>query len=183
MRQKNKKSVSEEDVVFDDDNVANSLKKLHEKLKQAVALKQEYLDGWQRAKADYANLKKEQNRLHIVVRVEAKTELLHEFLDLADSFDLAFSNKKAWEELPQDWRIGMEHIHSKLLSIFKAHRMSVIDPAGKVFIQALHHSMATVATNDKSEDGKVAEVLQKGYLMDGELMRAARVKVYQYNKK
>jgi molecular chaperone GrpE (heat shock protein) len=57
---------TEEEFVPEDEAVdgPSALKKLREKLKKAVEEKQEYLDGWQRARADFANYKKEEATLY-----------------------------------------------------------------------------------------------------------------------
>ena len=54
------------------------VKKLREKLKKAVEEKQEYLEGWQRARADFANYKREEAGLHTDKEARIKANLVED---------------------------------------------------------------------------------------------------------
>lgn len=166
--------VDEEGV---EQSCAEKIKDLRNKLKVCENERTEYLAGWQRAKADYINLKKseEENRKSIVKF--AKEDLLHELIDLADNFEMAFANKEAWEEAPANWRLGVEYIYNKLSSILTAHGLEAIDPLGQVFNPAEHHALGQKEVEDKELADKIVFVSKKGYRLNGKLIRPAEVKI------
>jgi molecular chaperone GrpE len=185
------KNNEEEDIVFEAANedgeteeLANpqaALKKLREKLKQCQEERQEFLEMSQRLKADYVNLKRDEEKRRTEMMQFAKSGLLLEMLDLADSFDLAFANKQAWESVNENWRKGVEYIYGKLISVFEQNGLEMIDPLGKTFNPEEHHSVAAVKLSDlpdtEAGDNKVLEVVQKGYKLNGRVLRPAKVKV------
>ena len=158
-------------------NLVAKIKQLRDKLKVCQKERQEFLETSQRLKADYINLRKDEEKRRVEMAAFAKTGLLAELLDLADSFELAFANKKAWEEVNQNWRRGVEYIYGKLTEIFKAHGLAQIDPLGQPFDPEQQHSVGALDTNQKGEDNMVLEVVQKGYQLAGRVLRPAKVKV------
>lgn len=157
--------------------LGGDLKRLREKLKEAESKAAEYLAGWQRAKADYLNLKREEEEAKKELAAFAKKPILLELIHLADTFDLAFSNKESWESVPLNWRQGVEYIHKELLTILDRHELAQIDPLGLLFNPEEHHSVGALETDDPNEDNKVIQVLKKGYKLNGQVIRPAQVKV------
>lgn len=156
------------------------LKKLKNDLKICKKEKQEYLDGWQRDKADFINAKKEQEESKKQFISFAKEGILHDILPVADSFDMAFSNKEAWESVDKNWRNGVEYIYSQLISILENNGMKAINPMGEEFDPNKHSSIESIEVDKKEDDHKVVEVLQKGYSLNGKITRVAKVKVGKY---
>ena len=154
-----------------------SIKKLREKLKTCQKERQEFLEMSQRLKADYVNLKRDEEKRRGEMAQFAKSSLLLELLDLADSFDLAFNNKEAWESVNENWRKGVEYIYAKLITIFEQNDLMMIDPLGEIFDPEEHHSVMTTPVENESEDNQVLEVVQKGYKLNGRVLRPAKVKV------
>ncbi|KKR13712.1 MAG: Protein GrpE [Candidatus Woesebacteria bacterium GW2011_GWA1_39_21b] len=168
-----------EDIEFDDtDGVCqDKLKKLRAELKSIQTERAEYLAGWQRAKADYLNLKREADKEKQDLAKFAREGLLHELLPLADSFDLAMNNRETWEQAPPNWRQGVEYIYSQLQVILRDNGLEPIDPLSEKFDPIKHHCLATIETDKVEDDDKVLEVLKKGYIMNGKVVRPAQVKV------
>lgn len=171
----------EEDVTFESEdeteNSAAAIKKLREKLKLCQAERQEYLETSQRLRADYVNYKRDVEKEKEELAKFAKSGLLTELMDLADSFELAFSNKPAWESVNENWRRGIEYIYSKLITIFEQNGMEEINPLGQPFDPVEHHSIAVIDAATAADDNKVLEVVQKGYKLHGRVIRPAKVKV------
>lgn len=165
-------------------NPAAALKKLREKLKVCQTERQEFLETSQRLKADYVNLRRDEEKRRVEMSQYAKANMLVELLDLADTFDMAFANKEAWESVNENWRKGVEYIHAKLLGIFEQNGLVLIDPLGAEFNPAEHHAVGFVPIDPTSPDGfrgtmdnKVLEVVQKGYKLNDRVLRPAKVKV------
>ena len=171
----------EDDIVVEDleDSDNNTVKKLRDKLKKCVEEKQEYLDGWQRSKADFVNARKKDEEMRSGLISFAKEGLILDLLTSVDNFDMAFANKEVWESVDKNWRIGIEHIHSQLLKTLEEHGLEQFDPIGEQFDHNRHDSVETVVTDKKEEDHKVLEVMQKGYILGGKVIRPAKVKVGQ----
>jgi len=181
----------EEDLSFVEDeetkltegiSAASKLKKLREELNKCQAEKQEYLAGWQRAKADYINLKKESDKEKQEIGAFAKSSFVSEILPVLDSFHMAFGNKETWEQAPENWRKGVEYIHTQLLNILRDHGVEVIEEVRVAFNPEIHQAIGTIDTSVESEDNLVLEVVKPGYKMKEKVVRPASVKVGIFNK-
>ncbi len=178
---------AEDDVVFDDiednDAFSDKIKKIQKKLKVCMTERQEYLDGWQRAKADSINTKKsEEGRRKELIQF-SQEGLLLDVLPVLDSFEMAFSNKKVWESVDKNWRKGIEHIHTQLVNVLKQYDLKSFDPLGEYFSPSQHDSVESVSADTKSDDGKIIEVLQCGYVLNDKVIRPAKVKVAVFKNK
>ncbi len=173
-----------DDIVFEEEGEysADTIKKLREKLKKCTAENKEYLDGWQRAKADFTNLKKDTEKQKQNFVKFAKEDLLSEILPVLDSFEMAFANKEAWEKVDKSWRSGVEYIHGQLKTVFENNGIVEISPLGDTFDPNKHNSIELVDTDDEQKDDTVVEVVQKGYMLNEKVMRPARVKVARFKK-
>lgn len=158
------------------------VKKLRERLKKAEEERKEYLDGWQRAKADYINSKREEEEERAKAALRAKERIIIDLLPVLDSFELAFANKSAWESVDSNWRIGVEYIHAKLLTVLSEHGVRKIGKVGDVFDPRVHQSVESVLVQREEDNEKVLEVMQAGYTIGERVIRAARVKVGNYQK-
>lgn len=185
----NKNSIdnsNNEDIVFDEEGVVNKseLKKIRDKLKQCIKEKQSNLEGWQRTRADFVNIKKENEKSRIELKKYANEQLILDILPVLDSFDMASANKKAWESVDKNWRDGIMYIQSQLLSTLEQNGVIKIDAINKEFDTNLHNSIEVVKTNKKESYNTVAEVLQNGYMLNGKVIRPAKVKVFMgFSKK
>lgn len=161
--------------------MGGKLKKVKEELKACQAERSEYLDGWQRAKADYLNLKKEHEANKHEIGKWAKEGVLSDLFTIADSFEMAFGNKEAWEQAPENWRKGIEYIYNQLQTIFRDHGVEEINPKiGDKFNHAEQEPIATIETENEKEDDEIVEVIKKGYKLHGKIARPASVKVKHF---
>lgn len=151
-------------------------KKLRAELKKAISEKQEYLAGWQRAKADLVNAKKEFEEQRKRISSFANESMANEILPVLDSFDMAFSNKEAWEAIDENWRKGVEYIHTQLVGILKDHGVEEIKTDGEKFDPMSHISSESIKDG---ESGIIARTIQKGYKTKDGVIRPARVVVYE----
>jgi len=177
---------AEDDVVefeFNDDgeeDLKKTLKKLRADLKQAKREKEEYLLGWQKERADFANYKKDEDNRRIMFSESVRERILTRFLSIIDSFNMAFSNKETWDKVDENWRKGVEYIYGQMSSIFEEYGVKAIGEVGETFDPNIHQSIEMVITDKKENNHKVAEVIQKGYKLGERVMRPARVNVYEY---
>jgi molecular chaperone GrpE len=178
-----------DDIVIEEDqetessfknNKNSKLQKLQEELETCRKEKQEYLDGWQRSKADFINARKrdEEDKKNILKYAEAN--IISEIIPTLDAFDMAMANKDVWEKADKNWRTGIEYIYSQLKGVLESKGLKKIDPKGENFDPNLHHSVELVKTDDKQEDGKIVEVVSSGYSLNGKIIREAQVKVGEF---
>lgn len=172
--------VFENDAEFIEKDPKQAIDKLRQKLKETEAEKQEYLDGWQRAKADFINSRKRDADLQADIVKFANENLITDIIPVLDSFDMAMQNKEAWEKAPKEWRTGVEYIYNQLLSTLSQNGLKQFNPTGQIFDPKLHEAVDTIETTDPGEDGKILEVLQKGYSLNDKQIRSAKVKTGKF---
>lgn len=181
MTEDNNKNEEIEDVEFVEEdgegNTKDPVKSLRERLAKAVSEKQEYLNNWQRERADFQNFKKDESA-RLTRNAEAVRErFIEDLLPVLDAYDMAFSNREAWEKVEQNWRIGVEYIHQQLLKVLENYNVTPIKISiGDKFDHNLHESIETVE-GDGAED-TIAFVIQSGYMFGEKVLRPARVKVF-----
>lgn len=176
------KDVEVDEVSFEDEDTEltpASIKKLREKLKNAVAEKQSYLENWQRDKAEFVNLRKRDQEGRDLYLLFAKEKILDELIPVVTSFELAFTNKELWESVSKEWRDGVTSIYAQFQGVLTKNGLKAIDPTiGEAFNPHMHEAVMNTNTTDTALDHTIAQVLQKGYLFNEKVLRPAQVAVY-----
>ncbi len=166
-----------------EEDLKKTLKKLRADLKACKAEKEEYLTGWQKERAEFANYRKQEEDRKAIFSEAMRERILTRFLTVSDSFDMAFANKEAWEKVDDNWRKGVEYIYAQMNTIFEEYGVKAIGEVGESFDPNIHQSIDVVETNKKEQDHIVANVIQKGYKLGERVIRAARVNVYEFKEK
>jgi|YelNatPaOPRAMG01_1025707.scaffolds.fasta_scaffold06268_2 molecular chaperone GrpE len=153
------------------------IKELEEKLAESEKLKQEYLEGWQRERANFLNYQKDVNkRIEEIVKL-ANEELITELLNVLDSFDISINSLNIEGLTPTEKNIvrGLELIQSQLLNILKLKGLEQISvKKGDMFDPTIHEAMEVV---EGEKEGEIVEEIIKGYKLNGKLIRPAKVKI------
>lgn len=149
------------------------IEKLKKKIEELEREKEEFLGGWQRSKADFANYKKEEKERMQGLMEYVRQEFLFSFLSLIDNLERAEKELKEEEKSSKTVQ-GFLQIGKQLREFLKSQGVKEIEAKGKEFNPSLHEAIATVQ-GEKS--GKVIEVLEKGYMAGNKLLRPAKVKV------
>ncbi len=177
-------SAASDDVVFEDEAEENNpqavIKKLREQLKACQQEKQDYLEGWQRAKADFINARKDEERERGELRTYAKATLLHELFPIVDNFERAMADKEVWEGVPTNWRVGVEYLYTQLAKVLTDHGVEALGRVGEKFDPSIHQSAEAIPTDDHAKDDTLASIYEKGYRYHGRLLRPARVRIWHY---
>jgi len=155
---------------------------LRVRLKECENERDEYLDGWKRAKADFVNLKKEEFENRKNLEIMFKESILSDFLTVTDNFEMAFANKDIWESLPNGWRQGIEHIYAQLIGVLESHGLSIIESKGKKFNPKEHRAIGSVEVDSEDKDNIILEELQRGYRLGGKVVRPSQVKIGIYKR-
>jgi molecular chaperone GrpE len=139
-----------------------------EKLKRE---RDEYLAGWQRAKADFANYQKDEARRNEEFAKWALAAFISELLPIIDSFDVALAETKSETEV-----MGLKLIRSQLLSTLAKYGLEPIPTEkGAAFNPELHEAVSHEPA-DQPED-TIVEEIQKGYRLHTRVLRPSRVRV------
>jgi molecular chaperone GrpE len=131
--------------------------------------------GWQRARADFANLKRRTEEQRAEFATVASDRLLVRVLDLADDFDLAVEHVPPnYKDTP--WVEGIEAIDRKLRALLEAEGIDPIEPEGEPFDPQTQQAISYEDTADVP-DGTVIKVLQRGFVIGDRVLRPALVAV------
>ena len=181
---KKSKSVdnSDEEFVSEEENGTDTIKKLREKLSVALKEKQEYLDKWQRDAAEFKNIRKRDQEDNDRFRKYAVEGILSEILPVLESFNMAFSNKEAWEKVDKNWRVGVEYIANQLKGVLESNGLKELNPLGETFNPSLHEAVEFKEVNKESENQKITSVIQKGYSLQDRVLKAPKVVVGEFKK-
>lgn len=165
-----------------EEDIKKTLKKLRDSSKLCNKEKEEYLLGWQKERADFINYKKQEDNIKANLSEAIRERILIRFLTVMDSFNMAFSNKEAWNKVDDNWRKGVEYIYSQMNTIFEECGVKSIGETGEIFDHNIHQSVDVVKTEKKEMEHKIALVIQSGYKLGERVIRPARVNVYEYEE-
>jgi molecular chaperone GrpE len=157
------------------EEAVDELTSLRQELEEARAREAEYLDGWQRARAELANARKRFQREQERSYSSAKADLLVRLLPIVDDFERAF------EALPDNpssvtWVEGVKLIHQKLQALLEQEGVAPIEATGKEFDPFLHQALTHEPSEDVPEGRVIAEV-QRGYQVGDRVLRPSVVRV------
>jgi molecular chaperone GrpE len=144
---------------------------------QAIVKANEYLDGWQRERAEFFNYKKRMDRELSQGGQNAFGNAIRRYLDIADDLARALkSTNRPTEGNGAIWAEGIDLIHRKLVSAFEADGVKMIEIEGKYFDPNLHEAISSEDSQDH-ESGQIIDVVQPGYILGERVIRPARVRV------
>jgi len=135
----------------------------------------EYLDGWQRARAELTNIQSRLADEKIEQRQQTTKEITQELLTLSDNFSAMTEHVPA--KLAKDsWTAGVLHIARQLDQVLADFGITRIEAEGKQFDPQLHEAVEQVKKSPLSS-GSIIEVIQAGYQLGDDVLRPARVRV------
>ena len=138
-----------------------AIKSLREKLKKAVAEKQEYMKGWQRARADFANYKREEANINADREERMKGSFIEDLLPALDTFEMALKHAPSTE---------LELVHQQLTQSLQKLGVERFGKVGEAFDPYRHEALA------QKGDGETVESLERsGYSIGNKIIRAAQV--------
>lgn len=146
------------------------------KLTECQKLNDEYLNGWKRAKADFLNYKKEEDGRIKRFLDYNNEEFILDLLPILDNFYIA-TNKMPRELTDNQWVKGILKIKEQLTDFLTSRGVEEIkSQIGKEFNPNFHEVVEEVK-KDGVESGAIVEEIRKGYILNGKVIRSAKVKV------
>ncbi|MEK7503268.1 MAG: nucleotide exchange factor GrpE [Patescibacteria group bacterium] len=159
----------------DESDFKDRIKKIKEELRSCQKIKEEYLAGWQRAKADFINARKDEEKRMEEFAKFANKNILSDFLAVGDSIDMALRHAESE---------GVRQIKGQFAEILKRNGLSEIESAkGLKFNPEENEAILEENVETEAEDGVIIEELQKGYKLWNRVLRPAKVKIGVYKVK
>lgn len=136
-------------------------------------------DRYLRLAADYDNYRKRTAREAQQARLRGQGDLIKGMLDSLDDLD-RFAHLDPATTDAKTVIDGVAMVEKNLFKALANVGIETIDPVEMPFDPNLHEAVSTIGANSPDEDHIVAQVYQKGYMLNGQLLRPARVVVKQY---
>lgn len=135
---------------------------------------EDYLAGWQRAKADFINYKKRQDEATMEFKKYIEEDFILEILPVLDNFNEALKHIPG-NEAQSEWIQGIMQIKKQIEDFLRQHGIQEIKTFGEKFNPEFHESIEI--TESDRESGTILEEGRKGYTLHEKVIRAAKVKV------
>ena len=135
----------------------------------------EFSDGWQRERAEFANYRKRVDRDREMERQNSKIDVIKKYLAVNDDFERALKNIPQ-ESVQTAWLEGLKLIEQKLKNLLDGEGIAPIPAENKAFDPVLHEAISH-EENPDFESGQIIEVVQKGYTIGDRVIRPALVRV------
>lgn len=162
--------MSEEELEATESRAESKIEKVKQELATCKKEKQEYLDGWQRAKADYVNALKRFDEDVSRAKVQGMVKTAEAFIPVMDSLARASTQG----DIPE----GFQAIMKQLESAGKAVGLASFGEVGEAFDPSMHEALGQEPTDDPTKDDTIAQVLEKGWKVKDSVVRPAMVRVY-----
>ena len=148
---------------------------LKKQLTETEKLRDEYLNGWQRCKADFENHRKDDAEKIKDMTEFVKADLLLQALQVYDNLQIAKGH------IPDDiknnqWAKGILQIESQFKDFLENSGVEKIETENKQFNPELHEAIEGIEQNDQ-ENGTIIKTIQEGYRLNGQVIRPAKVKI------
>ena len=160
-----------------------NIEELKKKLEECEKQKCEYLSSWQRERADFLNYKKEETERVGELFKYANEAFSLKILTILDNFEII--EKKFPENLKKNENVkGLLMIKNQISDFLKAQGVVAIKSIGEKFDPNFHEAVEQVemkgngsASSPQKESGTIIEEIQKGYKINGRLLRPVKVRV------
>ncbi len=133
-----------------------------------------------RLTADFDNTKKRLNKRTEELVKYANEKIVEELLSVIDDFDRALGSLDEGHDI-QTIKDGMHMVQKTFHKILEQNGVAAIETAGKVFDANFHEAVGEVVDNDQEEDSIAGEV-QRGYTLNGRLVRPSRVQIIKHSE-
>ncbi|MCE9541699.1 nucleotide exchange factor GrpE [Candidatus Kaiserbacteria bacterium] len=153
--------------------VQAKMQKLKDELATIKSERQEYLDGWQRCKADAINAKKELALDMQRALLRGKESMAEDLLPVLDSFDMA-AGSESWLSVDENWRAGMEQVRNQLLDVLARYGIERFGKIGDAFDPYIHEAVQEL-DDVAGESNTIARILRYGYKSSSRVIRPAQV--------
>ena len=169
----NENSLSDE-IISDEvqSTISNTDARLEQLEKEHETLKSQYV----RIAADFDNFRKRQSRDQDDLKIQLISKSLSAILPIVDNFERARQQLKPESEEAQALHRSYQGLYKQLVDVLKQQGVAPMRVVGQRFDPSLHEAVLREPNNEYEEDINIEE-LQRGYHLDGKVLRHALVKV------
>ncbi|MDD4910483.1 MAG: nucleotide exchange factor GrpE [Candidatus Omnitrophica bacterium] len=146
------------------------------KLKEAASKAEEHYDKFLRLHAEFDNARKRWEKEKVEFAKYACEEIVLNLLSTVDNLERAIELAESKHEDFQGFLKGMEMVLAQLYELLRGHGLAPINTKGRPFDPNTQEALMQQESKDVDE-GVVIEELQKGYMLNGKVIRTAKVKV------
>ena len=163
-----------EDINAEDlkNTISNNDARLEQLEKEHEPLKSQYV----RIAADFENFRKRQSRDQDDLKIQLVSKALTSILPIVDNFERARQQLKPESEEAQALHRSYQGLYKQLVEVLKQQGVASMKVVGQQFDPTLHEAVLKEPSEDFNEDF-IIEELQRGYHLEGKVMRHALVKV------
>jgi molecular chaperone GrpE len=138
---------------------------------------QEYLDGWQRERAEFTNYKRRVDKEREQAYQNAVGVIVRRYLEVLDDLERALKNPPADGD-GAAWAGGIDLIYRKLLAALESEGVQQMEAEGQFFDPTRHEAISQEPSREH-ESGQIIEVVKNGYVISDRVLRPALVRVAQ----
>jgi molecular chaperone GrpE len=153
-------------------SISNNDARLEQLEKEHETLKNQYV----RISADFDNFRKRQSRDQDDLKIQLVSKTLTAILPIVDNFERARQQLKPESEEAQALHRSYQGLYKQLVEVLKQQGVSTMKVVGKQFDPNLHEAVLREPSEELEEDC-IIEELQRGYHLEGKVLRHALVKV------
>ncbi|MBN2639232.1 MAG: nucleotide exchange factor GrpE [Bacteroidales bacterium] len=135
-------------------------------------------DKYLRLYSEFDNFRKRNIKERAELQLSASKDLILDILPVVDDFERAIQSFEA-HNLSDEAKEGIQLIYNKMMNILKQKGLEVMDVNGKEFDTDLMEAITNIPAPSDDLKGKVVDAIQQGYLMNGKVIRFAKVVVGQ----
>lgn len=151
-----------------------------EEMEQKIAVLEQTVakdkDDYLRLMAEFDNYRRRTSQEKIELVSMASVETIKGLLPILDDCERALKVLKESND-SEAAKEGTELIYSKLMGYLKSKGLAVIEALGETFDTDLHEAVAQFPVAEEDKKGKVFDVVQTGYTLNGKVIRFAKVVV------
>ncbi len=142
---------------------------------EAVRLQYEELnDKYLRLFSEFDNFRKRTLKEKIELSKTASEDIITVLLPVIDDFERALQAAEASEETKQQFE-GVALIYNKLKKSLQQKGLEEVEAQGLAFDTDYHEAMSQIPAQHEEQKGKVIDVIEKGYSLNGKIIRFAKV--------
>ncbi len=156
-----------------DEPVSEAAENTEEKTEEEKAEDEDLNTKYVRLMADFQNFKKRTEKQKSDIHAYANEKIVSKLLEVMDNFERALQIE---DENIKSFKEGMELIFKQLKDVLTDAGVAEIEAENAMF-DPNYHNAVMMEDTDKVESGMVSEVLQKGYTLNGKVVRPSMVKV------
>jgi molecular chaperone GrpE len=150
--------------------------KAEKKIEELTEKNDELNDRYLRLYSEFDNYRKRTNKERLELLKSASQDIIIDLLPVLDDFDRAIKAMND-QEADEETIKGVELVYNKLFGILSQKGLEPMNSLGKDFDTDFNEAITKIPATSKDMIGKVIDVIEKGYLLNGKIIRFAKVVV------